>query len=106
MNSTQYKTDFHIWNKKISYRRKKQYELMIEQNKQVCTNLIYKEQSLIYFVSSPSAMQCMCFMFWFYLVSSCSCNFAGSVVGLKICGIAALIKKHKSIIKNKRKKTW
>ena len=36
---------------------------MTEQNKQVFTNLIYNEQSLIYFVYSISAMPCMCFMF-------------------------------------------
>ena len=75
-------------------------ELMSKKHKKVCTNLNYIENLLIL----DSAITECIFISAFASFVGIPIGTTSSPIGLKICAIAAGIKKYKSIIKKRKKK--
>ena len=73
-------------------------ELMSKKHKKVCTTLNYTEQFLIL---GSTITGCVSISAFASLVGI-PIGITSSAIGLKICTITALIKKHKSIIKKKK----
>ena len=73
---------------------------MRRNHKKVCTALNYFEQFLIL----PSTITGCISISAFASLLSVPIGISSSVIGLKICAVAAGIKKYKSIIKKKKKK--
>ena len=89
------------WNKKLSFKWKKKHNyLMSEKYKKTCKYLNYVENLLIiastvnYWVSISALASLVCV----------PVGIKSSAAGIKICAIIAVIKKSKSIIKEKNKK--
>ena len=90
------------WNKDLSFRINKHNDLISENHKKTCKYLNYVEHLLILastITGSHSVSPLTS------LVVATSVDIESSAVGLKICAITAGIKKHKLIIK-KKKKAW
>ena len=75
-----------------------QNELMSKKHKKICRVLIYIEYILVLI----SAVTRCVFIADFASLVGISVGIASSAIGLKICGITAIIKKYKSIIKKKK----
>ena len=75
-------------------------ELMSKKHKKVCTNLNYIETLLIL---ASAITECI-FISAFASFVGFPIGITSSPIGLKICAIAAGIKKYKSIIKKRKKK--
>ena len=73
---------------------------MRRNHKKVCTTLNYFEQFLIL----PSTITGCISISAFASLLGVPIGITSSVIGLKICAVAAGIKKYKSIIKKKKKK--
>ena len=82
------------------FEEKKQNELMSKKHKKVCTTLNCIEHFLIL----ASAVTGCISISAFTSVIGIPVGITSSVIGLKICAIAARIKKCKSIINKKKKK--
>ena len=82
----------------------KQIELMSKKHKKVCTTLNYIEYFLILDSTITWCISISVFAaLLLFLLLCIPVGFSSSVIGLKICAIAAGIKKYKSIIKKKKK---
>ena len=79
-----------------------QNELMSRKHKKVCTTLNYIEDFLIL----PSTITGCISISAFASLLGIPIRIKSSSIGLKICAIAAGIKKYKSIIKKNKKETW
>ena len=77
-----------------------QNELTSRKHKKVCTTLYYTKHSLIL----ASTITGCDSIFPFASLIGIPLGITNSAIGLKICTIAAGIKKHKSIIKKNKKK--
>ena len=77
----------------------KQTELMSKKHKKVCTTLNYIEHFLIL----ASTITWYISISLFASLLGIPIGITSSVIGLKICAIAAGIKKYKSVIKKKKK---
>ena len=77
-----------------------QNELMNKNHKKICTTLNYTEQFLILASTITGSVSISTFT----SVIDIPIGITSSPIGLKICAIAAGIKKYKSIIKKKKKK--
>ena len=77
-----------------------QNELMSRKHKKVCTTLDYTE----HFFILPSGITATVSISNFASLFGIPIGIASSAMGLKICAIAAGIRKYKSTIKNKKKK--
>ena len=75
-------------------------ELMNKNHKKICTTLNYTEQFLILASTITGCVSISAFI----SVIDIPIKITSSPIGLKICAIAAGIKKYKSIIKKKKKK--
>ena len=75
-----------------------QNELMSKKHKKICRVLIYIEYILVLI---STVTRCV-FIADFASLVGISVGIASSAIGLKICGITAVIKKYKSIIKKKK----
>ena len=78
----------------------KQNELMSRKHIKVCTTLNYIEHFLIW----ASAITGCILISTFASLIGIPIKILSSAIGLKICAIAVEIKKHRSIIKKKKKK--
>ena len=75
-------------------------ELMIRKHKKVCTTLNYIEHFIILVSTITGCISTSAFAF----LLGIAIGIASSAIGIKICAIAAGIKKYKSIIKKKKNK--
>ena len=82
------------------FEEKKQNELMSKKHKKVCTTLNCIEHFLILASAITGSISISAFT----SVIGIPVGITSSVIGLKICAIAARIKKCKSIINKKKKK--
>ena len=79
----------------------KDNELISEKHKQMYKVLNCFEQFLIFISAVSGCVSISAFA----LLAGISVGVASSAIGLKVCAITAGIKKYKSVIKKKRKKT-
>ena len=74
-------------------------EMIIKNHKKICTTLNYIERFLILASTNTGCVSISAFA----SLIGISIRITSSAIGLKICGITAVIKKYKSMIKKKKK---
>ena len=83
-------------------KKQKENELFSNNNKKVCTTLNYTERilDLVFAVTACNSISALASLITIFK------GIMSSTVGLNICAIIARIKKHKSIIKKKKRKRY
>ena len=83
-------------------KKQKENELFSNNNKKVCTTLNYTERilDLVFAVTACNSISALASLIPIFK------GIMSSTVGLNICAIIARIKKHKSIIKKKKRKRY
>ena len=76
--------------------------MVSKKHKKVCTALHYIEHFLIL---ASTITVCVAISAFASLIAT-PIGITSSAIGLKMCGIAARIKKYNSIIKKREKETW